>query len=46
MFSYLSYKQAIKDSEATQDEIDDLAREVNKGWWQENKDRFPGIMDD
>ncbi|MEZ4888736.1 MAG: hypothetical protein R3E32_28680 [Chitinophagales bacterium] len=43
MLDYLSYKQAIKNSKATQNQIDDLAKEVKKGWWEKNKHRFPGI---
>lgn len=40
LINYLLYKEATKDSQATQDEVDKLAREANKQWWQENKDRF------
>ena len=43
MSDYLSYKQAIKGSKATQDDIDKLAKEVKKGWWEKNKHRFPGL---
>jgi len=45
MLNYLAYKQAIKESEATQEEIDTLAKEVKSGWWEANKHRFPGIME-
>lgn len=45
MLDYLSYKQALKNSKATQEEIDELARQVKKGWWEKNKQRFPGIAD-
>ena len=43
LLDYISYKQSIKDSQATQDQIDELAREVNKDWWERNKDRFPDL---
>lgn len=43
MLDYLAYKQAIKGSQATEEEIDELASEVKKGWWEKNKDRFPDI---
>ncbi len=43
MLDYLFYKQAIKDSQATQSQIDELAREVKQGWWKKNKERFPGL---
>jgi len=46
MLNYLSYKHAIKNSEATQEEIDELADEVNSGWWEANKHRFPGLMEE
>jgi hypothetical protein len=29
-------------SKAKQEQIDELAKEVNKGWWERNKDRFKG----
>ncbi len=37
---YLRYKELISKSKATQNDIDQLAREVNKSWWQKNKHRF------
>ncbi len=43
MLDYLSYKQAIKGSKATQDDIDKLAKDVKKGWWEKNKHRFPDL---
>jgi len=35
LVNYLLYKEATKDSKATQEEVDKLAREVNKQWWEE-----------
>ncbi len=40
MIRFIKYKQNISKSKATQDEIDQLARDVNKQWWEENKHRF------
>ena len=37
---YLSYKEAIAKSEATQVDVDQLAAEVKKGWWTNNRTRF------
>ncbi|MBL7790898.1 MAG: hypothetical protein JNK77_01145 [Saprospiraceae bacterium] len=39
-FDYLRYKELVSKSKATQEEIDNLAKEVNSQWWQENKHRF------
>jgi hypothetical protein len=40
MIRFIKYKQNVSKSKATQDEIDQLARDVNKQWWEENKHRF------
>ena len=41
--NYLRYKEIVAKSKATQKDVDKLAREVNKGWWEKNKHRFvPG----
>jgi predicted trehalose synthase len=45
MLDYLTYKQAIQNSQATQEQIDELAKEAKSGWWERNKDRFPGLAD-
>lgn len=37
---YLEYQEAISTSKAKQEDIDELAREVNKKWWEENQYRF------
>ncbi|NJL77247.1 MAG: hypothetical protein HC892_21740 [Saprospiraceae bacterium] len=37
---YLRYKELVAKSKATQNDIDELARAVNKSWWQKNKHRF------
>ena len=38
--NYLSYKENTAKSKATQHDVDELARTVNKGWWEKNKHRF------
>lgn len=40
LINYLAYKEAVKNSKATQEQIDELASDVNKQWWAENKDKF------
>ena len=40
LLNMLLYEEATKNSRATQEDVDELAREVNKGWWEENKHRF------
>ncbi|MBN8681902.1 MAG: hypothetical protein J0L99_04595 [Chitinophagales bacterium] len=37
---YLRYKELVASSMATQEDIDQLAREINKSWWAKNKNRF------
>jgi predicted GTPase len=36
LINLLSYKEATAKSEATQEEVDELAKEVKKGWWAKN----------
>ncbi len=38
--NYLRYKELVSKSKATQDQIDELAKSVNAGWWAKNKNRF------
>ncbi len=40
MIRYIKYRENVSQSKATQDQIDQLARDVNKQWWEENKHRF------
>ena len=40
LINFLLYKEATKDSKAKQEAVDELARETNKQWWEENKHRF------
>ncbi|MDR1937488.1 MAG: hypothetical protein LBQ73_03175 [Tannerellaceae bacterium] len=34
------YREATAQSQATQQDVDDIAREAKKGWWQANRERF------
>ena len=40
IINYLIYKEATEKSQAKQDEVDKLANEVKKGWWNKNRSRF------
>jgi predicted trehalose synthase len=40
LLNYLLYREAVASSEATQEQVDELARELNRNWWEENKDRL------
>jgi hypothetical protein len=34
------YKETIAHSQATQDDVDRIAKEAKKGWWLANRERF------
>jgi len=36
MINLLYYKEATSKSEATQAQVDELARETKRGWWAKN----------
>jgi hypothetical protein len=40
LIDYLRYQELTSTSEAKQSDIDTLAKEVNKNWWEMNKQRF------
>jgi len=40
MIDLMSLREANARSVATQEDIDILAKEVNKGWWEENRNRY------
>jgi len=40
IIDYIRYQEITSKSKANQEEVDKLAREVNKGWWEKNKDSF------
>ncbi|HAL80888.1 MAG TPA: hypothetical protein DCO83_00565 [Mucilaginibacter sp.] len=39
LVNFLSYKEATAKSEATQADVDELAKEVKKGWWAKNSSK-------
>ena len=40
MIDLISLRESNARSVATQEDIDILAKEVNKGWWEENRNRY------
>ena len=40
LVDYLKYQERTASSNAQQSDIDELARKVNKDWWNKNKQRF------
>lgn len=40
LLDYLRVKAIAAESEASEDEIVELANEINQSWWQTNKQRF------
>jgi len=40
IIDYLRYKEATDKSQAKQEEVDRLAKEIKKGWWSKNRRRF------
>jgi uncharacterized Ntn-hydrolase superfamily protein len=42
ILKYFTYIDLVSKSKAEQEQIDDIAKEIKKGWWLKNKDRFKG----
>ena len=40
ILKYLRYRELVSKSQAKQEDIDRIASEMNKSWWEENKHRF------
>jgi len=40
IIDYIRYQEVTSKSKASQEDVDKLADEVNKGWWKKNKDTF------
>ena len=40
IINYLTYKEATDKSQAKQEQVDKLAKEIKKGWWSKNRRRF------
>ena len=43
VLDYLSFVGIASKSKATQEQIDELADEVQQNWWDKNKHRFEGL---
>jgi hypothetical protein len=40
LVDYLTYTEATRSSKATQEQVNELAAAVKKGWWKKNQKRF------
>jgi hypothetical protein len=40
LIDLMMYNEATAKSQATQEEVDEIAKEAKKGWWEANRDRF------
>ncbi len=40
LINYLTYKEATDKSQAKQEDVDKLAKDIKKGWWNKNRKRF------
>ena len=40
LLDYLTYKEATENSKASQEQVDELAKEVKKGWWKANRNHL------
>ncbi len=40
LVDYLTYKEAVSKSKAKQPDVDQLAKDVKKGWWAKNRSKF------
>ncbi|MFM7402312.1 MAG: hypothetical protein ACKO4W_15555 [Bacteroidota bacterium] len=38
--NFLRFKEIVSKSKASQEDADLIAREVNEGWWEKNKNYF------
>jgi hypothetical protein len=43
LIDYLRYKELTSSYEVSQSEVDMLARDINKNWWEKNKGNYEGI---
>ena len=40
IIDYIRYQEVTSKSKASQEDVDNLAAEINKDWWNKNKDTF------
>ncbi|QOR73640.1 hypothetical protein SAMN05443429_106117 [Cruoricaptor ignavus] len=38
--NFLKYRETLKKSKASETEVNELADELKRHWWQENRERF------
>ncbi|MGB3548328.1 MAG: hypothetical protein WBA17_15250 [Saprospiraceae bacterium] len=43
ILNYLRYMEIGRKNQMTQQQVDELAREVKAGWWEKNKVRFKDV---
>lgn len=40
ILDYLKYKEAISKSQGTEEQAQELGKELKKNWWEEHKDHY------
>jgi hypothetical protein len=40
IIDYIRYLESTSSSKATQEDVDNLANDINREWWDNNKDKF------
>lgn len=40
LINHLKYREATRHSKARQKDVDELVRQMKRGWWQKNRARF------
>lgn len=40
LINFLQYREMVAKSTATQEQVDELAIQINKNWWKKNKKQF------
>ncbi|MGC4130503.1 MAG: hypothetical protein QM564_13345 [Bergeyella sp.] len=40
ILNFLKYKNAVKNSKATEKDAENLAEELKENWWKENKKKY------
>lgn len=40
IIDYIRYQEITSKSQAKQEDVDELASEINKNWWEQNKNTF------
>ncbi|SFF43536.1 hypothetical protein [Thermoflexibacter ruber] len=40
LIDFLKFRELVSKSKATQEQVDELASQINKNWWEKNKDKL------